>query len=99
MFALSRLFGVRALPWMDQAGFNGIPLELSGQTDTISIRQAGDGDAGGRAPLWAYLSKTWRAGSRLTRWASSTCLLFETRAQGFERLLGGQTGVQARIAV
>jgi hypothetical protein len=35
IFALSRSFGVRALPWIDQAGLNSVPLELSGKTDAI----------------------------------------------------------------
>jgi hypothetical protein len=35
IFALSGSFGVCTLPWKDQAGLNGVPLELSGKTDTI----------------------------------------------------------------
>jgi hypothetical protein len=41
IFALSLSFGIRVLPCLNQARLDGVALELSGKTDTISTpRQA-----------------------------------------------------------
>jgi hypothetical protein len=47
IFALSRSLCVRVRPWIDQASLNGVPLEVSGKTDTIAttLKEMGATDA------------------------------------------------------